>query len=103
PTVRAAIPFDTLLQEVRGFGTVIFPYEKAKEPSLRAFLRELSGNVPNRVAVIVGSEGGFAEEEVAALQACGVTPVTLGKRILRAETANISVVSALMYEWGQWE
>ena len=103
PAVRAAISFDTLLREVGDFDTVVFPYEKAVAPSLRSFLRAQSENVPARAAVIVGSEGGFADEEVAALQACGVTPVTLGKRILRAETASVSVLSALMYEWGQWE
>ena len=47
------------------------------------------------VALIVGSEGGFTPEEADAARAAGTVPVTLGRRILRAETAGI-VGSALL-------
>ncbi len=102
PKVQDAVSFAAMRERLADFQAVVFPYEKATELSLRDFLRGRAENVPATAAVIIGSEGGFADEEAAALQQSGVTPVTLGKRILRAETANLAVLSALMYEWGQW-
>ena len=56
-------------------------------------------NIPikNSVSIAIGPEGDFTEDEIATLSECGFIPVTMGKRILRAETAAISVVSALRY------
>ena len=53
-------------------------------------------------ALVVGSEGGFSEEEFAAAQAAGFAGITLGRRILRAETAAIAFLSAVMFELGEW-
>lgn len=85
------------------FDLTVFPYEKADKPSLKEFLRGADVASIKKVAVIIGSEGGFSESEVNLLCSAGITPVTLGKRILRAETANIAVLSAVMYELGQWQ
>lgn len=52
-------------------------------------------------AIVVGSEGGFAEEEFALAKECNFTGVSLGKRILRAETACIALLSVVMYELGE--
>ena len=48
------------------------------------------------IAVFIGPEGGFEEEEVRQAVEAGVKPITLGKRILRTETAGLCVLSALM-------
>jgi 16S rRNA (uracil1498-N3)-methyltransferase len=53
-----------------------------------------------RVALMVGPEGGFAPEEVAAAKACGFRPVGLGPRILRTETAAIVATAILQYVLG---
>ena len=53
--------------------------------------------IKNSVSIAIGPEGDFTEDEIATLSECGFIPVTMGKRILRAETAAISVVSALRY------
>lgn len=50
------------------------------------------------VAVFIGPEGGFTEEEVEYARNAGITPISLGKRILRTETAGMTVMSILMYE-----
>jgi 16S rRNA (uracil1498-N3)-methyltransferase len=55
-----------------------------------------------KVAIIVGSEGGFKEEEAKMIEENGATAVSLGSRIMRAETASVAVLSALMYEMGEW-
>lgn len=49
------------------------------------------------VGIFIGPEGGFSEEEIALAETAGVTPITLGKRILRTETAGMVVLSWLVY------
>jgi 16S rRNA (uracil1498-N3)-methyltransferase len=53
------------------------------------------------VWLFVGSEGGFAADEIEALQSRGVLPVTLGDLVLRVETACLAVVAAVRFELGQ--
>ena len=69
-----------------------------KEGESDADLRALKGSC----ALVVGSEGGFAPEEFAQAQAAGFAGVTLGKRILRAETACIAFTAAVMFCLGEW-
>lgn len=47
--------------------------------------------------MVVGSEGGFSEEEVAELVSCGFHRVSLGGRILRAETAALSLLNSIEF------
>ena len=76
---------------------VVF-YEGEGVAGLRGVLGQ--GRRPRSVAALVGPEGGFTEAEVEEAQGEGFRPVGLGPRILRAETAAISVVSILQYELG---
>lgn len=55
---------------------------------------------PGSIAVIIGPEGGLTPEEAAMAVAAGYQPVTLGKRILRTETAGLAVAAILQYVWG---
>jgi 16S rRNA (uracil1498-N3)-methyltransferase len=52
------------------------------------------------IGVFIGPEGGYTEDEIAFASKHGVRPVTLGPRILRTETAGLTVLSILMYELG---
>ena len=65
-------------------------------------LKELLKKPPlgRRIMGIVGPEGGFSKEEVPLAEAKGFTAVSLGRRILRAETAAIALVTIVQYEWG---
>ena len=49
---------------------------------------------------MVGPEGGFTPEEVSTAQHAGFIPVSMGSRILRAETAALVLVAIVKYEWG---
>ena len=49
------------------------------------------------IAVFIGPEGGFSGEEIQQAVCAGINPVTLGKRILRTETAGMTVLSIIMY------
>jgi 16S rRNA (uracil1498-N3)-methyltransferase len=51
-------------------------------------------------AAVVGPEGGFRVEEVEEARAAGFAPVSLGRRVLRAETAAITAAAIVQYEWG---
>jgi 16S rRNA (uracil1498-N3)-methyltransferase len=51
---------------------------------------------PHKISVIVGAEGGFTAEELKLAEELGVVPVTLGSRILRAETAAIYALSLIV-------
>ena len=51
--------------------------------------------------MIVGPEGGFSEDEIKQIISCGAISITLGNRILRAETANIALASILMNKYGE--
>ncbi|MBL4583421.1 MAG: 16S rRNA (uracil(1498)-N(3))-methyltransferase [Pseudomonadales bacterium] len=58
---------------------------------------------PKSVALLVGPEGGFDNEEVAQAQQQGFDSITLGPRILRTETAPIAAISVLQYLWGDFD
>lgn len=74
----------------------LIAWEEAEEITLR---QALSGEErPSRISLFIGPEGGFAAEEVEAAQAAGVQAITLGKRILRAETAALVASALVLYE-----
>lgn len=58
----------------------------------------LNGTKPKTVGMFIGSEGGFEQSEVDSVTAIGGQAATLGKRILRAETAPLAALSIIMYE-----
>ena len=60
-------------------------------------------SLKNSVAMVIGSEGGFSREEAALAKEKGYALISLGKRILRAETAAVSLASIVMYELGELE
>lgn len=79
--------------EVLGF----IPWESAEEPTLPALLRgpEVKPAELERVHFLIGPEGGLDAEEVAAARGAGLIPVSLGRRILRTETAGPAVLAML--------
>ena len=60
-------------------------------------------SLKNSVAIVIGSEGGFSREEAALAKEKGYALISLGKRILRAETAAVCLCSIVMYELGELE
>lgn len=97
PEVRSVMSFKQALNEASGYEVKLMPYENAEG---MAFTRKCIGEIRpgSRVAIFIGPEGGFSEEEVEAAGAAGFVPITLGRRILRTETAGMSVLSMIAYE-----
>jgi 16S rRNA (uracil1498-N3)-methyltransferase len=67
-------------------------------PSAQARLRDLPA--PQQVLLLAGPEGGFAPEELSMAVSCGFTPVRLGPRVLRTETAALAALAAIQTLWG---
>ena len=77
------------------FDLVLFPYENEKGATIKDALQKT--NAAN-VAVIIGPEGGFSDEEALAIIGAGGVSVSLGKTILRTETAGMAAIAMIMYE-----
>lgn len=85
--------FDYIHRE--GFDVRLIPYEH--EDGMDGSKFELSRVSPGQnIAVFIGPEGGFDESEIDLALASGVRPVSLGRRILRTETAGLAILSVLM-------
>ena len=96
PEVSAPTSFDGMLCEATKSSLTLFCYEDESKTSIKKVLT--SEKKPSSVAVIVGSEGGFSSEEAEAAKAAGAIAVTLGKRILRCETAPSFALASIAYE-----
>ncbi len=109
PVLRPATLFQQACEEVRGLSFIAWEGEDLT--SLRAFLR--NSNMakvdaeddqpvvrPFSVNIFIGPEGGFSLYEVQRAQSYGIIPVSLGPRILRAETAAIAASTITLYDTG---
>ncbi len=75
----------------------LLPYENARGmTATRELLRAVQPG--ESVAVFIGPEGGFSQKEADMALEAGFTPITLGQRILRTETAAVAVLVMLSYE-----
>jgi 16S rRNA (uracil1498-N3)-methyltransferase len=99
PELAAPQSLSQALADLPPGGIALFPWEETREPSLRVALEEIiaqAGAVEraSEVRLFIGPEGGFSSSEATLAERHGARLVTLGRRILRAETAAI-VTSAL--------
>ena len=95
PQVRSVMSFHQALEYAKELDVRLIPYEKAK--GMAATEQALEQVTPGKsVAVFIGPEGGFEESEIEQAMENGVIPVSLGRRILRTETAGFTVLSILM-------
>ena len=78
-------------------GRLYFADELGGDPAAAAF-------APGPALILIGPEGGFTDEERSAIRGAeGASPITLGPRILRAETAALAAITAWMIALGEWE
>ena len=96
PQISEVKSFAEALQMAKELDVNVIPYECARGMD---GTREIFGNIKPgmSVGIFIGPEGGFEESEVKKAQELSVKPVTLGKRILRTETAGLTTLSILMY------
>lgn len=96
PAVSEVMTFQEALAFSEALDIRLIPYELAD--GMDGTRKILDGIRPGQsVGIFIGPEGGFEKEEVGRAVEAGAMPITLGKRILRTETAGIAVLSILMY------
>lgn len=95
PTVRPVVSLEEALRTVEA-DVKIFCYEECKEGGIRALF-----SAPASAAVLIGPEGGFTPEESEMAQSFGFNAVTLGKRILRVETAAVAALTLTLEGMGE--
>lgn len=94
PKVSPTLSFQEAIREASSNALVLIAYELETVNSLKSILADYS-TLPETIAVFIGPEGGFTEEEINAAKAMGAQSVTLGNRILRTETAGADILSKL--------
>ena len=96
PQIKDVMTFGEAVQYAAKMDVRLIPYELAEGmDKTKAIIEALKPG--QDIAVFIGPEGGFEETEVQKALECGIEPITLGKRILRTETAGITVMSWIMY------
>lgn len=100
PKVEEPIEFESLIQELKSKDLIVVPYENKEEVGIKTVVNKLKEIKIKSIAIVIGPEGGFEEEEIEEFSSIGAEIVTLGPRILRTETAGFVCASLLMYELG---
>ena len=95
PEVASPKSYKDALKDATDSDLMLFPWEEEKGQTLKQALEK---EEPQTIAVFIGPEGGFSEEEAHRAKDTGCRLVTLGKRILRTETAGPAVLAMLLYQ-----
>lgn len=98
PEIGGLMDFKEALQDAMRLDMAVMPYEQEKAVGLRRALTQK--NITVTYGIFIGPEGGFEEYEVREAVSKGITPVTLGPRILRTETAGFVSAACILYEIG---
>lgn len=100
PEIKDVESIKEICQNFDKYDKILVAYEKEKENSLKHELKKLKekGKKELKIGVLIGPEGGIAQEEIEILKDNNAKIITLGKRILRTETVALNVLSNIMYE-----
>lgn len=93
PEIHSVISMDEAIELAAAMDLALIPYEREQQRGLK----EIALGGRKEIAILIGPEGGFDDAEIAACLARGILPVTLGKRILRTETAGMYTLAILLY------
>ncbi|WCN38731.1 16S rRNA (uracil(1498)-N(3))-methyltransferase [Aneurinibacillus uraniidurans] len=99
PQIENVQSWRELLASASGFHYAVLAYEKEESATFGRVLADMTPG--SKLLVVIGPEGGFDEKEVAEAEAAGFAAVSLGKRILRAETAPLYALSCVSYRFEQ--
>ena len=96
PQVHSVLTMKEAFAYAKGFEVNLIPYELAEGmEETKQIIAEIRPG--QSVGIFIGPEGGFEKEEVEQAVKAGAEPLTLGKRILRTETAGLTMLSVLMF------
>ncbi|MDR2546018.1 MAG: 16S rRNA (uracil(1498)-N(3))-methyltransferase [Lachnospiraceae bacterium] len=99
PVIEEVTTLQTAIADIAQFNTKIIPYEMTAQSTDFRNTRDIIGGIRRGedVAVFIGSEGGFEPREIEMAVNAGIVPITMGKRILRTETAATVILAWLMF------
>lgn len=101
PTVRENVLFKNAIAEMKAADMAFMCYEDAESlensTDIKSCIEQIGAENIKTAALFVGPEGGIARDEAEYAKSCGIIPITLGKRILRTETAPMCALSCIMY------
>lgn len=100
PEITDVLTMSQAIEFSKSLDLTIAAYECERDTSIKSVL---TGKVPKTIGVFIGPEGGLDDKEVENLKASDIETVTLGARILRTETAGHTVLTAIMYEYNEFE
>lgn len=96
PEIMEVMSFKQAIDYVRDFDVKLIPYENCVNMTeTKEILNTIGKN--QKVAIFIGPEGGFCESEIEYATENRVMPISLGKRILRTETAGLTILSVIMF------
>lgn len=97
PTISEVLTYKQALERAKEMDLVLLPYENEEGmEGSRRIIKEAVGK--KSIGIFIGPEGGYEESEIEQAKELGMNPITLGKRILRTETAGLAILSILMFE-----
>ncbi len=100
PQIHSVMSFKEAVSYGKELMYCIVPYEQAKD--MDTTVKQVKEACKGKsIGIFIGPEGGFDEKEIEAIEEAGFHAITLGKRILRTETAGLTILSILMYELEQ--
>jgi len=94
PTIDSPLPYEEALASAPG--VLVVPYEAERANRLADYLRALPER-PQAVSLFIGPEGGYTEEEIALARESGAALVTLGRQVLRSETAGVVAAAIVLH------
>lgn len=97
PEIGEAVKLPDVITALSDFDLVLLPYENETGRTIKDSLRSQKQK-PKDIALIIGPEGGFSDQEAETLKQAGADQVSLGKTILRTETAGPAALAMIMYE-----
>lgn len=98
PVVHDVLEFKDAIAYAKTLSKNLIPYELSEGmDETKRIISEIGEEKPDSIGVFIGPEGGFDEKEIALAMENDIVPITLGKRILRTETAGFTTLAFLMY------
>ena len=96
PTIHSLTTFKNILSLSSNYDLALIPWELEDKVTLRSCLRN---KIPRSIIILIGPEGGFTKQEVETAKQAGFISISLGKNILRTETASLAILSMINYEF----
>ena len=102
PKINNVVNISKICSLIENYNILIVAYENEKENTLKQQLKEIKQQINDdnkvKIGIVIGPEGGLEEKDVELLKQNGAKVITLGKRILRTETAGLVMAGNVLYE-----